>query len=80
MSCVVCAGTSGHPPIEDDGDPVCVPCVYRIGRIVADPSPLTQGELHLIYDMHGDVSVLVWDDFTDAFKWRWIGDWPGVAA
>lgn len=75
MYCIVCAGTSGHPAIEGDGEPVCLPCIYRCAR-AADPMTLTQGEYHLLNEMHGDVVRLVW--VNDHAEWKWSWDWPGV--
>ena len=73
--CEVCRGISGHDPISGEGYAVCLPCVYRIGR-ATDPMTITQGEYHLIDQLHGDVVRLVW--VNDRAEWKWSWDWPGV--
>ena len=38
VTCQHCRGKSGHPPIDGEGVAVCLPCVYRLGRKVAEAS------------------------------------------
>lgn len=70
--CAVCAGSSGHPPISDDGALVCLPCVYRIGRLVADPVNCDVSVVSVAWEDHKDV-VELRSCAAHTIEWQWLG-------
>jgi hypothetical protein len=40
VNCQHCDGSSGHPPIPDEGVLVCYPCILRLGRKVAEAAQI----------------------------------------
>jgi hypothetical protein len=73
--CQRCDGASGHPPIPDDGFPVCVVCVYREGKLAADPLNAPIGIVADTWAAHEDVV-----DLRRCWKhiecWDWTRTWP----
>lgn len=76
LRCQVCAGTSGHEPIEGDGFAICYACLIRCGR-AADATTLSVGEAAMLMEAHGDLVEL-----RECAKhiWCWFGfrGWPDV--
>lgn len=81
-ACSKCDGRSGQPPIEGDGPPICLPCIYRNARAAADPTWLTDGEARMLVEAHGDVVrlVRVSGPYGSYWKWGWTTSWPTGAA
>lgn len=73
LRCIRCAGT--RRLVTDDGPPVCLPCLYRDGRAAGFPCDLTDGQVALLQDAHGDAVRLV---RTPGLRlaWRWVANWP----
>lgn len=70
--CILCEGASGHPPIDDDGPARCVPCLYRIGRIVGDPAHTPVSVVATAWEDHKDL-VELRSCSAHVIEWRWLG-------
>jgi hypothetical protein len=63
--------------ITGDGPAPCWACLYRFGRAAADPEALTDGEVVVLLEAHGDVvelyrhtKVVEGKSFSSQ-RWRW---------
>jgi hypothetical protein len=70
--CIVCRGSSLHPPIVGDGVPVCYPCVLSLGRFAAEPLQADPDRLVDLERAHGDVVELRPCEQHRAC-WAWTG-------
>lgn len=71
--CIICRGSSKHPPIVGDGPPRCYPCLLSLGRIVADPLSVDPDRLIDLEEAHGDVVSLQPCQKHAGGCWTWVG-------
>jgi len=71
--CVVCHGSSRHPAIVGDGEPVCYPCILKLGRIAGDPMGADPNRLVELAAAHADVIELRACPIHIGGCWAWTG-------
>lgn len=70
--CIVCHGSTRHPAIVGDGEPVCYPCILSLGRIAGDPMSADADQLVELELAHADVVGLAACEQHGAC-WKWMG-------
>ena len=67
-----------RPAITGDSPTApCWPCLYRFGHAVASPEILTDGEVVMLAEAHGDVVELVTSHRPYRQRWVWLGEEAG---